>query len=460
MIDWTCRISESSKPRYLAIADAIAAAIANGTLAAGDRLPTQRRLAATLEVDFTTAARGYAEAARRGLIESTVGRGSFVRGRGKMPAKPSPRAAPVDLTMNLPPDPDDPALIERMQEGLIEVSHNLVPLLHYQSFGGSPEAKDAASSWLGRRGLAASQERLFVTPGAHPSLTAIFSLLAKPGETILCEAITYPGARAIAAQQCIQFYGLPMDEHGILPEALAEICARGTAKALYLNPTLQNPTTLTIPAARREALTDIARRHRLAIIEDDAYGFIPPQAPPPFAALAPELTWHVAGLAKCFGAGLRIAYVIAPDVRAGWDFASILRAMTVMASPLTAALATRWITDGTGDSILRFIRAESAARQKLAAEILPAGLFRADPLSFNLWMTLPNGWTRAAFAGQMRAAGIGIMTSDAFTTRGTTPPEAARICLGGPTTRAELKSALTSMAHALSSSPDVAADIF
>lgn len=459
MIDWTASIPANDKPRYLAIADAIETAIANGMLTAGDKLPPQRRLAAKLEVDFTTAARGYAEAARRGLIESTVGRGSFVRGRGRAAAKSSPRAAPVDLTMNLPPDPDDPALIERMQAGLIEVSRDLVPLLHYQGFGGSPEAKDAASSWLGRRGLVPSQERLFVAPGAHPALAAIFGLLAQPGETILCEAITYPGARAIAAQQRVQLYGLPMDEQGILPDALAEICARATPKALYLNPTLQNPTTLTIPATRREALTEIARRHRLPIIEDDAYGFIPPHVPPPFAALAPELTWHVAGLAKCFGAGLRIAYVIAPDARAGWNFASVLRATAVMASPLTAALATRWIEDGTGDSILRFIRSESAARQALAAELLPAGLFHANPLSFNLWMNLPPGWTRAAFAGQMRAAGIGIVPSDAFIASGP-PPEAARICLGGPTTRAELRSALTFMAHALANSPAATTDIF
>ncbi len=458
MIDWISTVAESGKPRYLAIADAIEAAIAAGQLAPGDKLPPQRRLAAELEVDFTTAARGYAEAARRGLIDSTVGRGSFVLGRTHEPGALSPRAAPADLTMNLPPDPDDPALIQRMRAGLEEVARSLVPLLHYQGFGGSPQAKDAASSWLGRRALIPSQERLFVAPGAHPALTAIFSLLAQPGETVLCEAITYPGARNIAAQQRLQLLGLPMDQDGILPEALADICARAKPKALYLNPTLQNPTTLTVPAARREALAEIARRHKLPIIEDDAYGFIPPHAPPPFAALAPELTWHIAGLAKCFGAGLRIAYVIAPDVRAGWGFATIMRAATVMASPITAALTTRWIEDGTGDSILRFIRTESAARQKLAAEILPPGLFRSDPLAFNLWLQLPSGWTRSAFAQHMRAADIGIVTSDAFVTRGE-PPESVRICLGGPTTRPALRTALEFMAHALSHGEAVATNV-
>ena len=78
------------------------------------------------------------------------------------------------------------------------------------------------------------------------------------------------------------------------------------------------------------------------------------------------------------------------------------------------------------DDMIRFM-ADAAGRtdfhRHLAAELLPAGLFHANPLSFNLWMNLPPGWTRAAFAGQMRAAGIGIVPSDAFTASGP-PPEA------------------------------------
>ena len=126
-----------------------------------------------------------------------------------------------------------------------------------------------------------------------------------------------------------------------------------------------------------------------------------------------------------------------------------------MASPLTVALATRWIDDGTADATLRFIRAETAARQLLAKAILPEGGFRADPLSFNLWLPLPEGWTRSAFIGHMRATGVGVVASDAFTVAGA-PPEAVRVCLGGPTSRAGIRHALEYMAHALSESPAMA----
>jgi DNA-binding transcriptional MocR family regulator len=145
--------------------------------------------------------------------------------------------------------------------------------------------------------------------------------------------------------------------------------------------------------------------------------------------------------------------VIAPEARSGWPFAAALRAANVMAAPVTAALATRWIENGTADAILRFIRAEAAARQAIAREILPAGLFKADPISFNIWLSLPPAWTRSAFVGHMRSTGVGVVTSDAFTVNGT-PRETIRVCLGGPITRQALRTALEYIAHALTETPE------
>lgn len=463
-MDWLPDLTQSDKPRYLAIADRIAADIAAGTLTAGDRLPPQRRLAEVLAVDFTTVARGYVEAQRRGLVESRVGQGTFVKAvptRAVAPDRGSisrivPTPELVDLSMTLPPEPDDPQLVDRLRQGMAEVGERLVSLLRYQPLGGSPADKAAAGLWLSRRGLAPAPEQLFVVPGANTALLAILASLAKPGDAVLCEALTYPGIRSICAQLGLPLTGLAMDGDGLDPAAFAEACARQKPKALYLNPVLQNPTTITMPERRREEIAGIARRHGVAIIEDDAYGFVPPDSPGPFAVLAPELTWHIAGLSKCLGAGLRLAYVVVPDLRSGWPFIAALRASSIMASPLTAALATRWIEDGSADALLSFIRTETAVRQRLAAEILPAGLGRADPLSFNLWLELPPPWTRAAFVGQMQATGIGIVASDAFAAKGPAP-EAVRICLGGPIGRKALGDALAFMAHALEQAPEVSA---
>lgn len=468
MKNWHPDLGQSDSPLYMAIADLIAADLRSGLLAAGDKLPTHRALAKRLAIDVTTVARGYLEAQKRGLVQSHVGRGTFVTGNAAAPTggslaetPPDPRrAAIVDPSMNMPPEPDDPALLARMRGGLAALAADLVPLLRYQGFGGAAMDKEAAALWLARRGLTPPQERIFVTPGAHPTLLAILGTLAAAGDTVLSENITYPGIRSIAAQLRLRLAGLPMDGDGILPDAFAAACERDRPKALYLNPTLHNPLTLTIPAARRAEIAAVAQRYRVPIVEDDAYGFIPADGPAPLAAHAPDLTWHIGGLSKCIGAGLRLAYVAAPDdSRALWSFAGAMRAGSVMASPLTAALATRWTEDGTAEAILAALRIETAERQALAASLLPAGSHAADPLSFNIWLPLPHGWTRSTFSAYMRGSGLGVVASDAFTVDGT-PPEAVRVCLGGPIARPQLRSALEFMAHALEGPPEMAGSFF
>jgi DNA-binding transcriptional regulator YhcF (GntR family) len=84
MTDWCPDLSRSAAPRYLALADSIEEDIASGVLKTGDRLPAQRRLAVQLGLDFTTVARGYNEARRRGVISSLVGSGTFVSGDKNM----------------------------------------------------------------------------------------------------------------------------------------------------------------------------------------------------------------------------------------------------------------------------------------------------------------------------------------------------------------------------------------
>jgi DNA-binding transcriptional MocR family regulator len=465
MNDWFPNLTLSNSPRYMAIADIIQMDIKSGRLVPGDRLPPQRELAKRLDIDFTTVARGYVEARKRGLVDTHVGRGTFILPSVEDKAwsasdQPDPRrSSAIDLSMNMPPEPDDPELIARMRDGLKAIAASMVPLLRYQGFGGSAMDKEAAGAWLSRRGLVPSQERIFVTPGAHPALLAILGVLAKPGEVILSENITYPGIRSVAAQLRLNLCGLAMDEDGILPEAFADACERMKPKALYLNPTIQNPTTLTIPQHRREEICAVARKYHVPIVEDDAYGFIPLHGPAPLAAMAPDLTWHIGGLAKCIGAGLRLAYVVAPDTKAIWPFVSAMRANNVMASPLMVALATRWIEDGTADQILRFIRSEAAARQSMAAAILPKDSFRADPIAFNIWLPLSHGWTRSTFGSHMRSSGIGVVASDAFTVEGPAP-EAVRVCFGGPISRTALQGALEFMAHSLEGPPELSAAFF
>jgi DNA-binding transcriptional MocR family regulator len=172
------------------------------------------------------------------------------------------------------------------------------------------------------------------------------------------------------------------------------------------------------------------------------------------ASIGADITFYIAGMAKCVGAGLRIAYLVAPDAHLASRLASAVRATSVMASPFTSALATRWIRDGSADLMLNAIRKESIARQKLAARILPAGSYISKPESFHLWISLPALWEQKAFAAHMQKSGVGVVPSDAFAV-GAPAPAAVRVCIGGIATRDDIQHGLELIAQALRSGPAV-----
>lgn len=445
--EWTPNLSRYGKPHYKAVADAIAEDVKEGRLFVSDRLPAQRDLAARLGINFTTVARGYVEAQKRGLIESRIGQGTFVVGQPRRPRQ-AVRPAIADLTMNIAPEPEDRGLLDRMQAGLVKVAADLPTLLRYQAFGGTYVQREAAAQFLAKRGVMADPDRIAICPGTHIAFQSVLQVVMQPGDVLLCEALTYPGIKAIAGRLGIRLVGVPLDDEGIEPDAFASACAAHAPKAVYTNPTLLNPTTSTTPEARRLQIVETARAYGVTIIEDDAYAALLKRPPAAFATLAPDITYYVASLSKCIAAGLRIAYLIAPDQRRLWPVNAILRTASVMASPLTTALATKWIEDRTADAVVAAIRNECVARQKLAANILPADSYVAHPEGFHLWLALPPPWQRAAFAARMRASDMSVVVSDAFAV-GDAPPEAVRISLGGVLSRAEVRTALEFLTHIL-----------
>mgnify|MGYP003674191371 CR=1 FL=1 len=442
--DWTPDLTHCKVPLFEGIARAIADDIADGKLAAGDHLPTQRALAKEINLDVTTVARGYAEAARIGLIEARVGSGTFVRRPHQPDSFATRRADLADRSMNQPPDVTDAALLGQIRASMMSIGEMLPQLLRYQRSGGVSQDKAAATAWLSRRGVLPDHHSLHVTAGAHAAISAVLSTLLCHGGSIACESITYSGLRGIAKTIGSPLHGLATDQHGVEPAALDEAASKLNVRVLYQNPTLRNPTTETVPLSRRVELVEVARRHGIAIVEDDAYGFLPVNAPPAIAMLAPELTFYVASLAKCLGPGLRIAYLLTPRAMEPRDFEESLRAVSVMASPLTTAIVTRWIESGLADSILAAVRSETRARRKVLANSLPKEMLIAAEGCFHAWIRLPESQSRARVIDWTRGYALGAVASDEFC-YGITPPEAIRLCLGGAATREEANQAIESL---------------
>lgn len=449
---WIGQFVAAAGPRYVQIADFLERAMADGSVSPGDRLPPQRELATLLGVDLTTVTRALAEARRRGLVEARGSLGTFV-------AAPSfELAQAVDLSMNVPPPPDGIDFDDMLRRGLAQVTlrADASLLMTYQLGGGTAADRAAGAQWLAPilgdatvGGL--TPERVIASPGAQSALAALMLCRTSPGSAIAAESLIYPGVRAVAAELGREVVTVDVDEDGMRPDALDAACRARTVQLVYLNPTLQNPTTHTMPEARRRDIARIADKHNVLIVEDDPYWLLTPDAPPPMAAIAPARTVYIATLSKCLSPGLRTAYVVAPDTETQASLLGALRAITLMASPITTALATQWIHDGSASALLAGIRTEAAARQQIARQWLSAPGALA-PSGIHVWHPLPSYWSSGGFSRAAQDESLRVTASDVFY-EGSAPPNAIRISLGGVAERAHLSMALKKLSALLARRP-------
>lgn len=442
---WKPRLVENVRMKYLGIVEALEADIRSGLIAPGERLPAQRAIAEALGVDLTTVTRAFNEAGRRGLVQAQAGRGTFIR--ETVEGGPLHGQSLIDLSMNTPPQPaeiDFRKLFPQSMSAVLATPRGLLSLQYQESTGAEPD-RHAAATWLAGRVEGVSSERIVVSGGAQSALFAICHTLLDRGDTVAGGAMTYPGLKAVAFQMGLTLLPLAMDEQGILPDALEQLCRKRAPKALYVIPSIDNPTTATLPEERRRALAAIARQHGIAIIEDDPYAPLRNEHTPAIAGLAPDITWHIATLSKCATPALRVAYVVAPDTTGALRLAATLRATVLMVPPLLSSLASRWISDGTLNNITHAIRAENVERQKLAASILGNIGYEADPCGHHLWLHLPSHWRAGDFAEHADRAGVSIVPASAFATV-SHPIEAVRISLGVAPDRGDLEDGLTQLA--------------
>src|SRR6185295_4953413 len=161
----------------------------------------------------------------------------------------------------------------------------------------------------------------------------------------------------------------------------------------------------------------------------DVHSFMFPNPPPPLSSFAPDNSFYVLSTSKSIAGGMRIGYLVAPQ-RMVEPLATSLRATVWMAAPLMAEIASEWIRDGTADRLVEQKRTEAAARQLIAGQALDGFDVDAHPLSFHLWLHLPEPWRSNEFSAQLRRRGVGVTPSEAFVPGREEPPHAVRVCVG------------------------------
>ena len=416
--------------RYKALVDRLAADIRAGRLRPGTRLPTHRELAAREGLALVTATRVYAELQAMGLVSGETGRGTFV----KEPLPPAEGidllasgADTVDMTFNYPSSPEQADLF-RVALRQLAVSGDLESLLRYQPHGGREHERATVARHLAVRGLQAAAETVLLVSGAQHGLTTTAMALLEPGDVVAVDALTYPGFKLTAEARRLEIVPVPAAGNGPDLDALAALCKRRKVRAVYTMPTLHNPLGWVMGVTRRRELVAIARRHGLLIIEDGAYAFLADGAPPPLAALAPELTVYVSSFSKSVATGLRVGFVHAPHE---WipKIERTIRATTWNTPATLTSIACNWVEDGTVARLEAQKRRDAAQRQAIAARVLGKLKRVGHPASYFLWLPLPQEVRADAIAMALRNERIAVSTAHAFCAS-TQVPHAIRLALG------------------------------
>jgi 2-aminoadipate transaminase len=452
----------SKAPLYQRIGDHIADLVRAGSLPTGTRLPPTRLLAGAVGVHRNTLVRAFAHLESGGWIDATAGRGSFVRAAPSPSTQPAPQpaqarrdAGPLDWARllsraatreplaglglasgdhgplaaeagaldlaslqpgpSLLPDRDFAASLARTLE-----AHGPAAL-GYAPSQGVAELRLALAADLLRLGIRAEPDALVVTTGSQQGLDLLARTLLNPGDVVVTEDATYPGALSIFAAAGAEVRTAGGDADGPRPADLDTIAADvarrgGRLKAVYLVPDARAPLGSRIRLARREAILEWARDAGVPVIED-GYGTdlaLDGTEVPPLRALDPGVI-HLGTFSKRLLPGLRVGYLVVPPGLLS-PLLSLKHAMDLGTSPLLQLALADYLGRGLLAPHLAHLRATLRARRDALVAALCAHLpdtFGVTPpeAGLALWLRLPAGIDATELAVELAREGVLVQPS-------------------------------------------------
>lgn len=431
------------RPVYRQIADHFLAEIERGRLAAGARLPAIRDLARSLRVNRDTVALAYDTLANAGAVESTVGRGTFVRARA---------AEAVAATEAAPPD------LSPMTENLLELErsrprfgsevdaipmHSLIPdpslfpaaafrkllgrvlqevgpeLLLYGGPQGLPRLREVLAERFREAGIDVGAEGIVLCHGASQGIHLATRLFAEAGDTVALEEPTYNNVLAVMRGLGLKTLPVPMRDDGLDLDALDHALARPDVKLLYAIPTFHNPTGVTTTLAHRRRLLEIAARHRKPVLED-AYEMdlrLSGRAIPSLAALdTAGLVVHLFSFSKSLFPGARVGAISARG-RIVDALVAQKQATDLSDSMLLQAALAEFVANGGYDRHLRKLRRVLCERcdallGALEREMPDGVRWRRPDGGYQIWVELPEGIDTGELLAD--AVGAGVLFAPGF----------------------------------------------
>lgn len=462
---WPDVLPDVKGPKYKMVADTIRKAIENKDLEAGAKLPPVRELAYTLSITPGTVARAYTILTDEGLLEAEVGRGTFVADRHAQADGFAPIEVDVIAHNATAQDGDAVNMFSPHlpSVGQAQLIRNLLGqiaqdppsgLMHYPSRSGALPARQAALKWLSQAPLGrVSEEEIVLTNGGQNAISMILqAILRGRRPVVLVEELSYPGFRRAAELLRAEVVPVPMDEHGVIPEALDTLARQHDAQVFCTSPEVHNPTTIFTPLERREAVVAVARRRGFYLLEDDCYRHMPALAPG-YRMLTPDRTWFVSSISKSITPALRIGIAVAPEGQVADLRRAVEHGFFGLATPLldlTAAL----LDHPQLPQMLDALQQVTGDYIKAAVNILGSySLAWRHPVPF-LWLTLPSGWRAASFCQAAEAQGIQIRSADEYACRTSRTPHAVRLAVNAGVSLQSYEAALMRLRDLLDNPPE------
>lgn len=427
-----------SAPLYRQLEEAVAAAISDGRLMPGDRLPSERALADQLGVSRTTTVTAYRELEARGLVRGSTGRGTYVCASSPGGDAPFAWQGKVATAALRTVDPTLRSLVQGQDDAIISFAGgtpalDLFPVRAFQSrlhrviedgfleaLGlGPTEGQPALRLALAERHRV-PPEQVIVLAGSQQGLDLVARCLVEPNDVVIVDRPTYLGAIQVFRAAGARMVG--WDARRADLDELEDLFQRYRPKLLYTNPTFHNPSGRTISLETRKELLALAARYRTAILEDDPYsplhlGRVPP---PSLHALDTQgLVIYQSTFSKTLAAGLRVSWIVAPEAIVE-QIALVRQRADLFGSGAFQMVLAGLLADRSYDRHLAALRGEHRRR----LDVMTAALKRELPHGLVTWHDVDGGlylWLHAqrhldarVLAQQSAAMGVEVISGDHF----------------------------------------------
>jgi DNA-binding transcriptional MocR family regulator len=451
------KIDRSSEvPIYLQIKESVRILITRGTLQPGERLLSTRLFAEKLGINRMTVEAAFRQLEADGFIKSYVGRGTFVNrhtatfettpnganmdvetiSRLWAPLFIDERSAPATLPitaarnatksisfLSAAPGPDlFPAIGFRRCADFV-LKRRITEISSIGSSDGLASLKSYLVRWFAQNGMAASEDEIVITTGCQQSMDLIRRVLIQPGDSLILENPTYPGAVAALAPPApfpVRRLELPMKNDGPDMSSIKLLLGRNSCKLIYAVPNFHNPTGRTMPLAARRQLVSMATQFRVPIVEDDVFGELrySGAALPTLRSLCPELVMYISSFSKMLSPSLRLGWILGP--------APLIR--QVIKVKQSADLHTNLMIQATIDEFCRrdllnhhmkrvrrlFMRRRDVMAEALRKYFPTDTNFEAPEGGLSMWVSLPQDCNTSDLLREAAKHGVQFLPGAAF----------------------------------------------